>query len=102
MNRLSRANFGRELIRARLYKQILTPEDNWNTYTVQPHKELDLYRISHNIYGTKDLYWVVAIVSGLTKPQDIVQAGTELTVPPIAWIQDKVIKSIKTVRQWTG
>ncbi|QCR38810.1 hypothetical protein C1N62_21730 (plasmid) [Nissabacter sp. SGAir0207] len=53
----------------------------------------EIYRpdlIAYRIWGTAELRWVVTLVCGLEDECDAMVAGTEITVPTLAWIREQI------------
>ncbi len=97
MNRLDRENFGGPIVRGLLYKALRNPKDDWTQHTVEPNEEYDLYKIAYRIYGTTDVWWVIAVCAGVDDPLEKIPAGTNFTVPPLAWVREKLKNPGKSI-----
>ncbi|MBU2648781.1 hypothetical protein KKI24_29000 [bacterium] len=98
LSRLDRANFGGPLVQALLYRAMKNPGDDWIEYTIDPNEEYDLYKVSYNVWGTVDCWWVIAVVAGLDNPMDRLPAGTVLMLPPLPLIREWMMKPGKTIQ----
>ncbi len=96
-NRLDRANYGGPLLQGLLFKALRQPKDDWIKHTVQPNEEYDIYKISYNAYGTVDVWWVIAVCAKLDDPMKKIDAGTELTIPPLSWVREKLKNPGRTI-----
>ena len=90
LSRLSPYNVTDDIRRSDLYREIRKGNDGWPAYTIQPDEVLRPELTAFRYYGTDQLKWVVLIAAKLDDLREPMTAGTEIRLPPIAWIRERI------------
>jgi len=46
--------------------------------------------VSYRVYKTPELQWMVTLIYGNEDPAAAMKAGTELRLPPLAWVREQI------------
>lgn len=92
ISRLSPYNIEDDLLRAELYREIRDQQDltEWSAYEVQPVEALRPELVAYNVYGTREMKWLILIAAKLDDMRDLLQAGEELRLPSPAWVRQRI------------
>ena len=65
------------------------PEDIY--YTIRYGQSLNLATISYEKYGTKDLWWVIAVANNILDPFTELKVNDVIRIPNLSYIYSKIL-----------
>lgn len=95
-SRLSDMSIGDDILRVELYKGILAylnnaaNMDSFIVYEVKEDEETRPDLLSHRVFKTSELSWLVMLVAGVDDPFDSLPVGYELEFPPMAIVRSMI------------
>lgn len=82
------------VLRSYLFRVIKEKADSYDTSLVRHYiTEDETLRpdlVSYRVYGTKELQWVVTLLSGNEDPGAEMTSGTEIRFPALSWIREQI------------
>lgn len=93
-NRLDDRTIEDTVLLALFHQEVISRATSYNAdnveYTIKPD---ELYRsdlAAYRCYGNSELRWVFRLLAGHESETEEMPVGTTLTLPPAAWIRDRM------------
>ncbi len=91
ISRLSDQNISDPILRAVFYRRIIayveSPLSKVSEYTIKPDETYRPDLVSYRQFNTKELSWLVALVSDVDDVADPLPVGEVIYLPSAAWIR---------------
>ena len=93
-NRLDDRTIDDPILLALFHQEVIARATSYSadniSYTIKPDEVYRSDLSAFRCYGNEELRWVFRLLVGQESETEAMPVGTTLTVPPVAWIRDRM------------